>query len=203
MTAQTSQKTDNRYLSPEKLEKIRSAVIDLFSSRSFRDVAIRDICKLAGITPNTVYKYFGDKDTLIIKAITPDLDVLCENMKAAQADSASHIENLKVLSEEYFRFYFCNLPLARIVFLYLPSAYFTTHPNYVQQDALEVMSQLIEKGQGEGVFRTDFQATDLVDSLAAIAMRRMFGLLTDENAVLNADEEANRLQRLLLPLLNG
>ena len=200
-TQQNEQKVDQRKLSAEKLESIRQAVIELFSSQAFRDVGLRDVCKKAGITPKTVYKYFGNKDALVIRAIAPDLEMFFDSLEAIEQTDKPLEEKFKDYSYRYFDFYFSNLPLARIVFLYIPSAYFTTKPEFVQTRSLGVMSRMIVQGQKSGKIRDDVEAAELVDAMAAIAMRRMFRLLSDDQIKRDARLEQERQTRLLEPLL--
>ena len=45
-------------------QRIQSTALDLFSTRGFSAVSIRDICKLVGIKESTVYYHFIDKQDI-------------------------------------------------------------------------------------------------------------------------------------------
>jgi len=194
---------DQRVISPEKLEAIRQAVITLFSQRGFAEVGIRDICREAGITPNTIYKYFGNKDRLLIAAIQPDFERMNERMAQAAEGEGTVPERLNAASREYFRFYLENRPLARIVFLCIPSSYFSTDPDFVQRRTQGIQKELVRQGQEEGLIRDDVSAMELVEAMAAVAMRRMYKLLTRQQADCDPQQEADKLANLLGPMLGA
>lgn len=50
---------------PATLSKIEHAVIDLFATSDDSDVTMQAIAKRANVSLQTLYKYFGDKQTLI------------------------------------------------------------------------------------------------------------------------------------------
>ena len=64
---------DKRTLAPEALENLRKTVIELFANGLFHEVGIREIASKAKVSPQTIYKYFGNKDELIFACIEPDL----------------------------------------------------------------------------------------------------------------------------------
>jgi AcrR family transcriptional regulator len=60
---------------PGTREYILSVASRLFSERGFANVSIRDICEDAGVTPPTIYYYFGNKDQLFQAVIRRTLSL--------------------------------------------------------------------------------------------------------------------------------
>ncbi|MFC1878836.1 TetR/AcrR family transcriptional regulator [Chloroflexota bacterium] len=60
---------------PGTREYILSVASRLFSERGFASVSIRDICEPAGVTPPTIYYYFGNKDRLFQLVISRTLSL--------------------------------------------------------------------------------------------------------------------------------
>ncbi len=203
--ASTSEKQsdapDRRQLTENKREKIRQVIIGLFADALFHDVGIRDICSLAEVTPKTIYKHFGNKETLLISAIAPDMACLTQAMRDAADQSGPITRRLEAVGRAFWAFYFDNLPVARIVFLNIPSAYFVSQPTFIQHDQLNVLAELIEKGQKEGSIRQDIDVSELVEAMAGIAMRTMFRLLTGPTPLPSAEAASNRMAQLIRPLL--
>jgi AcrR family transcriptional regulator len=56
-------------------EHILSVASQLFSERGFGSVSIRDICEKAGVTPPTIYYYFGNKDHLFQAVVRETLSL--------------------------------------------------------------------------------------------------------------------------------
>lgn len=54
---------------------ILSVAARLFSERGFANVSIRDICDIAGVTPPTIYHYYGSKDGLFQDVINSTLSL--------------------------------------------------------------------------------------------------------------------------------
>ncbi|MCZ7553767.1 MAG: TetR/AcrR family transcriptional regulator [Anaerolineales bacterium] len=64
---------------PEPDREPRAAIFavatKLFSERGFSNVSIRDICEAAGVTPPTIYHYFGSKNQLFQEIIRARLSL--------------------------------------------------------------------------------------------------------------------------------
>lgn len=60
---------------PSTRTDILSAAARLFAERGFANVSIREICEAAGITPPTLYYYFGNKDRLFETVIRNSLSL--------------------------------------------------------------------------------------------------------------------------------
>lgn len=56
-------------------ENILSVAARLFSERGFANVSIRDICDVAGVSPPTIYHYYGSKDGLFQDVINRTLSL--------------------------------------------------------------------------------------------------------------------------------
>ena len=192
---------DKRQLSDEKREAIRQTIINLFADALYQDVGIRDICTQAGVTPKTIYKHFGNKDALLISAISPDLKCLNLALSVASQTGPTLIDNLQAISQAFFRFYFENVPIARIMFLNIPSAYLVSKPEFIQSVQLGILKDLITQGQKTDVIRRDVDAGELTEALAGLTMRSMFRYLTTSAPLPTPEEAADKISLLSTPML--
>ena len=55
---------DGRLIKPETLTLLRNTILECFAQGQFHQVGIREICQKARVSPQTVYKYFGNKEGL-------------------------------------------------------------------------------------------------------------------------------------------
>ena len=87
-------------------QRILEVAKELFTQRGFGNVAVRDICKAANVTPPTVYYYFKNKealfDAVVRKSVSmtefiSGLDEACEKVKGTsskvQAFTHSYLSN--------------------------------------------------------------------------------------------------------------
>jgi len=65
---------------PDTLARIEKAVLDLFSRQDFHDVSLLDVAKAANVSLQTIYKYFGSKETLVYAMLDVMLGRLAERM---------------------------------------------------------------------------------------------------------------------------
>ncbi len=65
---------------PDTLKRIEKAVLDLFSRQDFHDVSLLDVAKAANVSLQTIYKYFGSKETLVYAMLDVMLGRLAERM---------------------------------------------------------------------------------------------------------------------------
>lgn len=193
--------SDKRQLSANKRELIRQVIIDHFSDALFQDVGIREICAAAGVTPKTIYKHFGNKEALLIKAIEPDMQQLNNELEAAGNAPGSVQTRFAAVGQAFISFYFSHIAVARIIFLNIPSAYFVSHPAFIQRTQLNVVQDLICEGQKEGSIRKDIEAVELGEALAGITMRTMYRYLTSTDPLPSAEDAADRLSQITGPLL--
>ncbi|MBV1933882.1 MAG: TetR/AcrR family transcriptional regulator [Parvibaculaceae bacterium] len=192
---------DKRQLSDEKRETIRQIIISLFADSLYQDVGIRDICTQAGVTPKTIYKHFGNKDALLISAISPDMKRLNLALSVASQTSPTLIDNLQAMSQAFFRFYFENIAIARIMFLNIPSAYLVSKPEFIQSVQLGILRDLIVQGQKTEFIRQDIDASELTEAVAGLTMRSMFRYLTVSTSLPTPEEAADKISLLSTPML--
>jgi len=60
--------------------RIEKAVLDLFSRRDFHEVGLIDVARAANVSLQTIYKYFGSKETLLYAMLDVMLVRLAERM---------------------------------------------------------------------------------------------------------------------------
>lgn len=65
---------------PDTLARIEKAVLKLFSNSDFHEVSLLDVAKTANVSLQTIYKYFGSKETLVYAMLDVMLGRLAERM---------------------------------------------------------------------------------------------------------------------------
>jgi len=197
--------TDKRKISPESLERLRKTVIELFAEGLFHQIGLREIAKRAEVGLQTIYKYFGNKDELILAAIEQDLKQLTQRMSesAERTQPLSTKQRFFDLGQEFFEFYLTNRHIAHIVFMNVPHRYWVTNPRFIQNEQLITMENIIRSGQQNGEIRSDCDADLLVQMVAGAINRLMVNILNNDELP-QSGRDANELSSTILwPMLKN
>ena len=89
-------------------EQILSVAARLFSERGFANVSIRDICDTAGVTPPTIYHYFGNKDRLFQAVIRKTLSL--KDFRIALLSAISEESNPENQLAVFIKYYLMHFP---------------------------------------------------------------------------------------------
>lgn len=86
-------------------QEILSAAAQLFATKGFDLVTMREIAKVAGCSHTTIYIYFKDKEALLHQLSMPHLETLKKQMENTSLQTELSVENqLKTISIEFIRF---------------------------------------------------------------------------------------------------
>ena len=199
----TDTTTDRRNISTDTLEKLRTTVIDLFSQGLFHKVGIREIAKQAQVGPQTIYKYFGNKDELIFACIRPELAKLNETLKQARDEGGNNaLDQLRQMIAAFVGYYLSHRRLAEIVYLTIPTRQWVVDPEFTQHETLSYFTEVMKQGQEQGCIRTDARPEELVDLMAGGFARYITRKLSSTDP-LNIDAECAHIYALAEPLFKA
>jgi AcrR family transcriptional regulator len=172
-----------RELRREQILKIAS---ELFSEKSYHDVAVDEIAGAVGVAKGTIYLYFPSKERLYLEILEDSFEAiesLLEN-EIAKTDSAPL--KLKKVLRLIFEFYQTNLDVLRILsrdetHLIHEHFQFTEHWRLRR---MKLYEKILEKGQREGSFHP------MNTKLVAIII---FGLVRSVMFFYNIDRSASEI----------
>ena len=139
--------------------KILIAMHDLTSTKSYKDITIRDLCKYANISIGTYYNYFKSKDDILIKAMenASEKTKQSANLFDSEDDIANIVNYLNMqssisnnLSVEW---------LSEIYRMFL----FNEGSFILDDDSInfKTIQPIVLKGQNSGVFSTKYSDHEL------------------------------------------
>lgn len=109
--------TKQEIRSEETKRSILQAAGQLFSTRGYDSVTMREIAKAAGCSHTTIYIYFKDKEALLHQLSMGPLAELKEQLTAILNEPGPvPEEKLTRISEEMIRFYLANRSMYEIFF---------------------------------------------------------------------------------------
>lgn len=83
---------------------IIDAALRLFSSRSLKQVGMRDIAKEAGISPALIYRYFSDQEELFLEALIRENGYMIKRFKEILSEQKAL--DLEYIANEFIRYLF-------------------------------------------------------------------------------------------------
>lgn len=162
---------DQRVIKPDALNKLRRTIIELFADGQFHEVGIRQICVKAKVSPQTVYKYFGNKDSLLMACMEDDIRALCEKCSKAINEAEDPEQGMINFCRTFFQHYSENPMYARILYLNLPHRYWLNHSSPSRDAMAMQLLQLVMTGQQNGVFNADVNPVTVIDIITGAGNR--------------------------------
>lgn len=109
-----------RASSPESQEALRSAIIDaacrLFAKGGYEAVSMRKVAEKVGCTAGALYRYFPDKQSLLLHVWEDDMRYAAEYIRGATYDASSPVEKVRKILLSYVRYWIENPDHFRILF---------------------------------------------------------------------------------------
>lgn len=171
MNNASTQSHDGRCIKPEALEKLRETIIDLFADGQFHEVGLRAICTRAKVSPQTVYKYFGNKEQLLLACIEQDMEALALHCRESRAGIDEPGEAMRAFIDAFFRFYAERPLVARIVYLNIPTVYWVNNSSPARAQLTRELGDLIESGKSSKAFDDGLSTDYVIDILTGSAQR--------------------------------
>jgi AcrR family transcriptional regulator len=129
-----------------------------------RTATMPEIASVAGVGRTTLHRYFADRESLIYEVTLDSIRVLAETGNEAATDQGSAIEAMR-------RFITAAISVGdRLLFLFGDPAVLRDIP-LSEQPNEELLIDLIKRGQEEGVFDPDLNATWIRHALYGLVLQ--------------------------------
>ncbi|HET7314060.1 TetR/AcrR family transcriptional regulator [Salinisphaera sp.] len=158
-------------IDPETRRRIEDAARVLFAEREFHRVKLIDIAKHARISLQTLYKYYGSKETVLFASLDTWLSTLARRM----IDHLQGIENFRDRLRKVFwvllDYFERNAEVAQII---LSSVYLNTwreDDTFRQAELMAVFLGVIQEGRQAGILSTAVDEVEISDFIWGVANR--------------------------------
>ena len=158
----------------EKRERILEGALRAFAKKGFYNTKVSEIAHDAGVADGTIYLYFKNKDDLLISLFEDRMEFLIDRLQAELAAVGDDVvDRLHCVVDMHFQLAIEERELAEFITVELrQSAKFVKeYENPKFHDYLQILEQLIARGQSEGILRTDVDRR--------IVARALFGALDE------------------------
>lgn len=137
-------------LSDKNKQRLYPVVLDLFSKKDFHQVNIREIYKLSGLSPSTIYRYFTSKEDLLFTILDEKIIEIRELIK----DHIRGLDSTKEIFRKVFwvtlDYYDNNPGVAITAFITVPMRAWMREDTYTTPEILDILNIILEHGRKNG-----------------------------------------------------
>ncbi len=157
----------------EKRERILRAAVKIFSRKGFFNSKVSEIARAASVADGTIYLYFRNKDDLLISLFEEKMGEVVADVRRRIANGGNALEKLKIFIENHMDLLEREAGLVEVLQVELRQStkFLKDYTPVKFFEYLEVISDILEEGKREGVFRPDLNIS--------VARRAIFGALDE------------------------
>ena len=136
---------------------IIDAAIDVFAERGFLLAPVAEIARRAGVADGTIYRYFKNKDDLLISIFEEKMDDMQVGLTEALSSVEEPVDQIRAFSRFHFDMVRQHRNVAAVlqVELRLSTKFLKEYRPVKLWAYLEVFADIVRRGQARGIFRSD------------------------------------------------
>jgi TetR/AcrR family fatty acid metabolism transcriptional regulator len=180
----------------DKHQRILDAAVRVFAEKGFFQSKVSEIAHEAGVADGTVYLYFKNKDDLLISIFEVKMEDIISRFRTVIVEQGDALSRLKCLVRLHFEEFQANPELAAVfqVELRQSSRFMFEYKKSELKHYLDLIGEIVEQGQKEGIFRQDIQV--------GLAKRMIFGTLDELVSTWVLAGKRYRLEPLVEPIVD-
>lgn len=155
----------------ELRDRLSPVVMEIYAAGDFHRADMRTIAREAGMSFRTIYRYFGDKETLLFWFIRHWLEGLYPAVLQPLNGAGDLKSKLLQVLTLHLEFYEKNPNVGRIIFMTVPLERWMRDPSFAQHQLMRRLLNAISDAQQQGELRCDVDARVILDILNAIFNR--------------------------------
>ncbi len=157
----------------EKRDRILRAAVKIFSRKGFFNSKVSEIAHAAEVADGTIYLYFRNKDDLLISLFEEKMGEVVEDVRRRIAAGGNAMEKLRIFIGNHMDLLEREAGLVEVLQVELRQStkFLKDYTPVKFFEYLEIISDILEEGKREGVFRPDLNIS--------IARRAIFGALDE------------------------
>jgi AcrR family transcriptional regulator len=164
----------NFNLNPEIREKLERSVLRIFSEKDFHNANMRELARDAGVSLETIYGTYGNKEGMVFSFIDYWLHQQIERLLDHLMGIKSTKEKLRKLFWVQLDFYERNPDIGKILFLTVPFINWMKQDSYRQAEFInDQLLGILRQGQEDGTLLKDVPLEFFVDLIFG-QVTRMF-----------------------------
>ncbi|MDE2148800.1 MAG: TetR/AcrR family transcriptional regulator [Gammaproteobacteria bacterium] len=161
----------SQQIDPATRMRIEHAVLEIFSQREFHRVGLIEIARGAGVSLQTLYKYYGSKEALLFACLDTWLGQLATRMIDHLQGIEDYKEKLRKVFWVVLDFFEKNPKVAQLM---MSSVYVNTwrrHENYQNPALFAAFMQVLAEGRARGILNDRVDEKTLLDYILGVLGR--------------------------------
>ncbi len=152
-----SQVADERKTITDKRQKIMDAAVSVFANKGFYNSTVADVARVADVADGTIYLYFKNKDDLLISIFEHSMDMFIDTVRNDLLQVDDTQEKIRRFIALHLKLVQEHQNLAQVIQIELRQStkFIKEYANEKFFAYLDLISDVIVKGQKEGIFRSD------------------------------------------------
>ena len=157
----------------EKRDRILRAAVKIFSRKGFFNSKVSEIARAAEVADGTIYLYFRNKDDLLISLFEEKMGEVVADVGRRIAVGGNALDRLRIFIENHMDLLERESGLVEVLQVELRQStkFLKDYTPVKFFEYLEVISDILEEGKGQGIFRSDLNVS--------VARRAIFGALDE------------------------
>lgn len=192
---------DEQNGNPEKRRSILEGALRAFAKKGFYNTRVSEIASEAGVADGTIYLYFKNKDDLLISLFEDRMEWIIDRLVSElEAVDGGIIERLRAFVHLHFRLAVERPDLAEFITVELrQSAKFVKeYENPKFAEYLKILHSLVDRGQREGVLRSDLDSRLVTRALFGALDEVLLQLALEEKPPTDVSEEAHQIGEMFI-----
>ena len=158
-------------MDPQTRARIEQAVLDVFSEREFHRVSLIEIARAANVSLQTIYKYYGSKETLLFESLDAWLDRLAVRM-------LDHLQGMEDYKEKFRKVFWISLEFfeknPKVMQLVMSSVYINTwrkQETFQNPVLFGTFIKVLAEGRARGILFDGVDEKILLDYIFGVMFR--------------------------------
>ncbi|MBX2796667.1 MAG: TetR family transcriptional regulator [Myxococcales bacterium] len=142
---------------PDKRTLIIDAAVKVFAEKGFLLAPVSDIARTAGVADGTIYRYFKNKEDLLLSIFEQKMDELLVGLGDMLSQAHDPVEKVRRFARFHFQQVRDHRDAAEVlqVELRLSTKFLKDYRPIKLWAYLGVFGQIVREGQAQGLFRDD------------------------------------------------
>lgn len=202
-TTSTTTSPPDAFRGSSKRERILRAAVDVFARNGYFNARVAEIAKCAGVADGTIYLYFGGKEDLLITIFREHTRSFLQSLQAQLGSVVSAEDRIRVAIRHHLETLGRDRPLAVVSQVELRHSlkYMSLFSQQEVADYLNLLRDIVEDGQRDGIFRRNLHPQLVAKALFGILDEMVTSWILSEKDYALSDQSEQIADLILTGLL--